>query len=262
MAKRSSIINPILSEKTMLTRRQAIEDRFALELPKLLKNTQSKQAIRRVVADNCWGLWLYGIKEGADHARRELEILGFKRAKFSLVEEAPDGVIQNRQAETAVRRRNNALAGNVADTEWARIQNYLTTNIRGEASREQLVGAISEVLGGDRFRARARTIARTELAFAYNGGRIQTYRENGVEAVRRYCITDERTCPVCLGLNNAMARLDDWISMQRINAPSHPNCRCVLSPVIDLDELANFPKPPPLGSKQWLVESILKAVAN
>jgi hypothetical protein len=227
---------PILSERTMLDLRDRIERRFAVELPALIKRAQSKGAIVKIIKDNCWGLWLYGFKEGREHAVRELSLLGVKTNRFSLVKDAPQGAIENRRAEEAISVRTNTLAGNVANSEWEKIQGYLTTNVKGEVGREQLVTAIAEVLGGDRFRARARTIARTELASAYNSGRLR--------------------------LNNAVARLDDWFGMQRINAPSHPNCRCVLSPVIDLEQLAVASQPPPLESNTWLANDILKAVTG
>jgi SPP1 gp7 family putative phage head morphogenesis protein len=155
------------------------------------------------------------------------------------------------------------LAGNVADTEWVKIQAALEENVKGDSSRAQLQSAIDNVLGSKTFAGRAETIARTELTHAYNTGRIETFSDNGVEAVRRYCIIDERTCPQCAGLNGMVANLNDWGEMARIYAPSHPRCRCTISPLLNIRQLAEANRrPPPLPEKQWMVERILKSVIS
>jgi SPP1 gp7 family putative phage head morphogenesis protein len=144
--------------------------------------------------------------------------------------------LENLPARQAIFDRINLLSGNVADTEFDRIRDALGENIQGDISRNELVAAISEVLGGDRFTARSRTIARTELTAAYNTGRVQTYRENSIQAVRRYCLRDERKCEQCADLNGKVARLDSG-DLDRLTPPSHPNCRCVVSPIVDMRQL-------------------------
>lgn len=294
---------PILSDRTLTHDRTKIEAKFAKILPRELLaaqitpsaklvvgnkeitaklETQVKSAIAKIVADNCWGLWLAGLRHGRDHALRELRLVGYEGARFGLgnreevignrfgmtpitsfsaPQDPPPSRIQNKQAEKAIWTRNNVLAGNVAETEWLRIQASLKESVRGEIDRDELVGAIADTLGGERFTARARAIARTELTFAYNAGRIETYRDNNVEAVRRYCIVDERTCEQCAGLNGMVARLDDMAAMMRLQPPSHVNCRCVTSPVIDVAQLAESSRqPPPLPKETWLMGDIVAAI--
>lgn len=171
------------------------------------------------------------MRHGRDHALRELKMVGHESAKFSLVNDKPPSRIQNRQAEKAIWTRVNTLAGNVANTEWLRIQASLKESVKGDIDRDELVRSISDTLGGERFKARAETIARTELTFAYNAGRIETYRDNNVQSVRRYCIIDERTCEQCAGLNGMVARLDDMGAVMRLQPPSHVNCLIPSTPV-------------------------------
>lgn len=273
---------PILADRTLTHDRTKIEAKFAQILPRellaarinpgaklVLKDkeitanlaTQVKTAIAKTVADNCWGLWLAGMHHGRDHALRELKLVGHGVAKFALVDDNPPSRIQNKQAEKAIWTRNNILAGNVADSEWLRIQGSLKESVQGEVGRDELVRSISDILGGDRFRARARAIARTELTFAYNAGRIETYRDNNVQAIRRYCIVDERTCEQCAGLNGMVARLDDAGAVAKITPPTHTNCRCTISVALDVRQLAEANRqPPPLAKEPWMIAGIIRAI--
>jgi SPP1 gp7 family putative phage head morphogenesis protein len=233
---------PILSDRSQTIHRGSIESNFARDFGSALiargravDLATLKFALQNAIAKQIWMLWRSGMELGNSDASRELKLIGWKgggekdRANFALR-------LENLPARQAIEYRINLLSGNVADTEFDRIRDALGENIKGDISRNDLVAAISEVLGGDRFTARSRTIARTELTAAYNTGRVQTYRENSIQAVRRYCIRDERTCPTCAGLNGMVARLDSG-DLDRLIPPSHPNCRCVLSPSTDMRQL-------------------------
>lgn len=288
---------PILSDQTQTVDRLKIEQRFKLILPReLLAATKAAdpkaipKIIQRVTANNCWGLWLAGMKHGRDHATRELRMVRGKEsmkygvgsiksgsrlnnsyfilhtfprlANFALLDDQdPPSRMQNKRTEKAIWERVNTLAGNVADTEWERIQAALRDNVRGDISRVELQAAIADTLGGERFKGRSESIARTELTFAYNAGRVETYRENNVEAIRRYCISDERTCEQCAGLNGMVARLDDMAACMRIFAPSHVSCRCTTGVVLDIKQLAEANRqPPPLAEKPWMMGLIVAAI--
>jgi SPP1 gp7 family putative phage head morphogenesis protein len=260
---------PILSDRTQLTHRLKIEQRFKLilvrELLAATKNADQKaiaQIVKKTTAANIWGLWLSGMHHGRDHAQQELKMTGRGLAKFALLDERdPPSKMQNKRAQDAIWTRVNTLAGNVADTEWKRIQAALVDNVKGDISRVELQAAITDTLGGERFKGRAESIARTELTFAYNAGRVETYRENNVEAIRRYCINDERTCPQCAGLNGMVARLDDMAAVLRIQAPSHPRCRCTTGIVLDIRQLAEANRqPPPLPKETWMMGRIVAAI--
>ncbi len=246
-----------------------MEARFKLILPReLLAKTKTAdpktipQIIKKTTAANIWGLWLAGMKHGSDHGQLELKMTGRGLAKFALLDDrSPPSKMQNKRAQDAIWTRVNTLAGNVADTEWAKIQDSLKENIKGDISRSQLQAQINDTLGSKTFAGRAETIARTELTFAYNAGRIETYRANNVESIRRYCIVDERTCEQCAGLNGMVARLDDMAAVMRLQPPSHPRCRCTTGALLDVRQLAEANRqPPPLAQEPWLVGRIIAAI--
>jgi SPP1 gp7 family putative phage head morphogenesis protein len=260
---------PILSDQTQLTDRLKIEQRFKLILPRELLNATKnadqkaiKAIVKKTTAANIWGLWLSGMNHGRNHAHQELKMTGRGLAKFALLDDRePPSTMQNKRAQDAIWNRVNTLAGNVADTEWERIQAALVDNVDGEISRSQLQAAITDTLGGERFKGRSESIARTELTFAYNAGRVETYRANNVEAIRRYCISDERTCPQCAGLNGMVARLDDMAAVMRLQCPSHTNCRCTTGVLLDIRQLAEANRqPPPLAKEPWMMGSIVAAI--
>lgn len=105
---------------------------------------------------------------------------------------------------------------------------------------------------------RAATIAQTESVRATNAGLRDAYRqavENGqlpAEAVRRFwkVAMDERTCPVCLSIperNPEGVGVDsafDSIEGPQEDPPIHPNCRCEVEYVTDLDKVPDDFQPP------------------
>ncbi len=264
---------PILSDRSQTQHRDRLEAKFAQIFgTRLIARGRAVDldnlafALSNAIATQIWMLWQQGMSLGNGDASWELMLIGWKKGRkrqkiqgrgqklgggkgsplsstllpsaFALLPSKANFAIQleNLPARQAIFDRINLLSGSVAESEFDRIRDALGENIKGDISRQQLVAAISEVLGSDRFTARARTIARTELTAAYNTGRVQTYRENSIEAVRRYCIRDERTCPTCAGLNGMVARLDS-ADLSRLQPPSHPNCRCTLSPVVNMRQL-------------------------
>lgn len=72
--------------------------------------------------------------------------------------------------------------------------------------------------------ARARTIARTEMATARGVARDEFFEASGVRYVQWYATVDERTCEWC------GARHGNVYVLGRVSTPAHPNCRCTLVP--------------------------------
>lgn len=75
-------------------------------------------------------------------------------------------------------------------------------------------------------RARALTIARTEMLRAYRGAAMENYRANSdvVSQWRWTCAKSARTCAACIAMDGTLHDVDQ--EMQ-----SHPNCRCAPLPV-------------------------------
>ena len=72
--------------------------------------------------------------------------------------------------------------------------------------------------------SRALTIARTEIADAYDEANLQTYADAGVERYSWYASLDDRTCAMCQALHGSVFPM--W------KAPAkHHNCRCEMLPV-------------------------------
>ena len=68
---------------------------------------------------------------------------------------------------------------------------------------------------------RMEMIARTEVLRAHNQGRIKFHQQVGVSKLEWMTMEDERTCPVCGGLDGKVFDTDRFP-----NQPAHPNCRC------------------------------------
>lgn len=110
--------------------------------------------------------------------------------------------------------------------------------------------AVERWLAGRRTRAirmRAETIARTELAFAYNFGAHHVMREveaqappgGGGVSKRWHTAADERTCPFCGALHDQVVGIDETfpgatsIMPNTLVPPAHPRCRCVVLYEVD-----------------------------
>ena len=68
-------------------------------------------------------------------------------------------------------------------------------------------------------------VARTEVLHFFNEATYKAYKEHGVEQYRFVASLDERTCPICGGLDGRIFKLSE--RQEGINYPTmHPNCRC------------------------------------
>lgn len=129
-------------------------------------------------------------------------------------------------------------------------------NLREQLSKD---GASEEVIDKQAARyteklkrVRAKRIARTESALAFNFGGFQQMKEasssgdlDGVVVKRFYTALDERVCPVCGRLHGVVIPMDETFPTGSKTIPNifvpplHPNCRCrVIYEVIEVsDEL-------------------------
>lgn len=82
---------------------------------------------------------------------------------------------------------------------------------------------------------RARTLARTEIVRAHHQANIQEFKSAGIEEVEVVAewVTagDDRVCPICEPMNGKIFTIDAAGGM----LPKHPNCRCVVTPVLRED---------------------------
>lgn len=101
-------------------------------------------------------------------------------------------------------------------------------------------------------RIRAETIARTTTIWSYNEGAKRYYRDSGVAELEWYVTSDDALCPFCAPMQGAKTPVNtefvggDTILEAEVDGgtrrlpirepvehpPLHPNCRCVLLPVV------------------------------
>lgn len=90
---------------------------------------------------------------------------------------------------------------------------------------------------------RAETIARTEMQRMGNYGRLNAYRDAGIEKVEWLAVIDDRTSQICRNLNGQVQKVGELFKttvngkdVRVMSAPAHPNCRSTIVAVQeDLD---------------------------
>lgn len=87
-------------------------------------------------------------------------------------------------------------------------------------------------------------IIRTETMHHMNDINLAHMKDSGISKVKEIVTLDERTSSTCKVHNNKIHDIDKSPIL-----PRHPNCRCVLVPYIDVDELHN---------RETLIEDISK----
>jgi SPP1 gp7 family putative phage head morphogenesis protein len=135
-----------------------------------------------------------------------------------------------------------------ANAEWAiddTTRDFLRTSvadaIAGGWSNDKLASEIADSYGFSE--ERAMTIARTETQMAANAGALNGYKASGV-VERKQWVTAEDDLVEEDCLDNAAAgpngdgvlALDDEYPSGDDAPPAHPNCRCVIVPVVDFGD--------------------------
>lgn len=159
-----------------------------------------------------------------EYARdRSAELVGMRRDELGRLVENPD-------AEWAIDdTTRDFLRSSVADA------------IAGGWSNDKLASAIADSYGFSE--ERAMTIARTETQMAANSGALQGYRVSGVVAMKQWVTAEddlvEEDCldNAAAGANgDGVLALDDDYPSGDDAPPAHPNCRCVIVPVVDFGD--------------------------
>lgn len=93
----------------------------------------------------------------------------------------------------------------------------------GGWSTDRLAAEIRKSTGFGR--ARAETIARTELARADTAGQVIGWRESGLVEEMEWC-TAAGCCDFCQSMHGKRANLIDELFPGGVKCPAHPNCKC------------------------------------
>ncbi len=128
-------------------------------------------------------------------------------------------------AIAALRTRNIGNLTGLGDEVVKNISRELTDGIlKGEGAQavaKRIDGVIDDGI------VRARLIARTEVMYAYNTAAQERYRAAGIAEVEWLTAYDERVCDLCASRNGKRYKIGE------VECPAHPDCRCVLLPVVE-----------------------------
>lgn len=126
--------------------------------------------------------------------------------------------------------QSGATIKGIDETTMARLGSALAVAVQNGDNAHDTARAVDSVLSDP---ARAMTIAITETARAVSIASVDRYRENGIEQVEWLtadpcddCQENEDAGPIALG---------DEFPSGDTEPPAHPNCRCAISPVINVD---------------------------
>lgn len=196
-------------------------------------------------------LWEAGYQLGGIHGWAEMQAAVPKKSPITLSFEAPDQPIfevdqEARSAiaaflnssadliiplnvEQAIANRVLAIAGNYSKSVLDQLKVHLTAAALGQAI--DLKAEIKKTLKVAS--ARAETIARNELTYAYNTARVQVFQQSSlVTHVRFISILDARTTQICSSRNGMIVPMADAMAIAQNRPPLHHRCRSLLSPVM------------------------------
>jgi SPP1 gp7 family putative phage head morphogenesis protein len=110
------------------------------------------------------------------------------------------------------------------------ISRILSQGIIDGDNPKTLVKKLTDATGISR--NRARTLARTEVIRAHHLGTVQEYRNWGLSGVKvqaEWSTAGFNVCPDCASMEGKIFTLDQIEGM----IPRHPNCRCMILPVLN-----------------------------
>lgn len=120
------------------------------------------------------------------------------------------------------------------DTDRAKMVDIISNGIATGQSIPQIRGEVQASFDGMKA-SQAQMISRTEVLRASNQAQLDAYTQSGIVEAQQWLATDP--CPECAPYDGEVVALDaSFYSSDNIFAdgepPLHPNCRCVLIPVL------------------------------
>lgn len=108
----------------------------------------------------------------------------------------------------------------------AKVTSALIEGVNAGEGMRVIAKRVSEATGMER--NRAVLIARTETMRAHNQVNEDQFKKYGVASVEWLAALDERMCDICGAHHGKKYPISDHPEI-----PAHPNCRCILLPVIE-----------------------------
>lgn len=113
---------------------------------------------------------------------------------------------------------------------------YLKAHPHGkEATADKKAADAAARYAARQHRYRAQSIARTELAYAYNAGAYGATKDAQAQGYIGDCMKvwltayDERVCPICSQMDEEKRNMDEPFSNGKMLPPGHPQCRCAVA---------------------------------
>ncbi len=135
----------------------------------------------------------------------------------------------NRDAVDWAQGRTDNLITQVSESTQQAVNEMVAAAIRDGQTNGDLADTLSDVFGFSS--ERAMLIARTETAAAETAGALIGYQASGVVSEKQW-LADPDACDDCADLDGEVVPIDETFSDGEDGPPDHPNCRCVVVPVV------------------------------
>lgn len=181
-------------------------------------------------------------KDGAHAALLQVGSEGFEDLVKLVNDQAVEWAAQRAAELVGMRRLPDGTLIENPDAEWA-IDESTRDGIRSEVTQALEEGWSNDRLAkelSDSFafsEERADTIARTEIAYADAASHQIAWQDAGVTGKQWLRSNEGYECDICEGnAQDGVIPLDDTFSSGDAEEPAHPNCECVVVPVVDDEE--------------------------
>jgi len=228
LVKYSEVSDLTPGQKVFQSRLKGLES----DLARIMKQIQKDQALAFTTATKT------SFQSGVSDAISELKNAKFPR--WDVLSSERQGKLAkdvfsliDRNALDFLVRFNIQLVGNVHKELLSGIKQGITLGIIRGDSIAEISNSLGSILNNpDSFRRAGKTvfktaqqrlelITRTETIRAHNQGRLKFFDTINVRRVKWMAVGDERTCPICGGLDGKEYNIDDLPPI-----PAHPACRC------------------------------------
>lgn len=156
------------------------------------------------------------LKEGANNAS---ELTGYN-----------DFQDNTRDIETFIKTRAEYFSKKVNETTRDTLLTKIQDGLDNSESMDQIISRVKEVytFAND---VRAKTIARTEISASANAGKIELYKQAGIEKIEWYNLDPEsEECQMNAG---EIRDIGDQFPSGDTEPPAHPNCKSTTIAILD-----------------------------
>lgn len=188
----------------------------------------TKLSLYKILAEHVGKVFAAGRAHGKKlcAAARKRELADYELPEFNF-DYVSDVKVMPVQAIRVLEARQLVLSGVFESDLINAVKKVLISHLGG-LPRKEAEEEIAKVL--DSARDRASLIVTTETTYAYNRGRLISFKEAKVDYVRFSAVMDARTSPQCRSRHGLVMAIDDP-ALPYNTPPLHGRCRSVLTPV-------------------------------